>query len=291
MGSSGTVKACHLAIQELGFDNGISYQAMQKLQAYLIGLGEVRHIKLTSIKAHRQSVFPAGVAELLTIMQVLEIDRLEYSDGALREGVMYDMLGRQNDENVQARSVQALAERYSVSPKQATLVASTCQLLAQSNATALKLTAHAQDLLRYAAQLHEIGLAISHSNYHQHTSYLLKWSDMFGFSRADQEKLACLALYQRRKLKADQLPLVQAVGGDTLVAMCLLLRLGVLAHQSRSRHSAPITLAIKGDTWKVEVGSGNHQALLVHQLLADVNQFAKWNIRLVVTMTDGNNAL
>ena len=114
---------------------------------------------------------------------------------------------------------------------------------------------------------------------------------MFGFSRADQEKLACLALYQRRKLKADQLPLVQAVGGDTLVAMCLLLRLGVLAHQSRSRHSAPITLAIKGDTWKVEVGSGNHQALLVHQLLADVNQFAKWNIRLVVTMTDGNNAL
>lgn len=282
MGSSGTIKACRLAIIELGFDDEISLAGMKKLKKYLTELGDAKKIALESVKPHRQGVFASGVAELYAIMKVLEIDKILYSDGALREGVMYDMLGRQDHEDVKNRSIQVLGERYSISQKQAELVATTAKRLFEGNAKALGLSVSDGDLLGYAARLHEVGLAVSHSSYHQHSAYLLKHSDLFGFTNSEQEKLAQLALYHRRKLKNESLAEVEQVGGRRLVLLCLLLRLSVLAHQSRSRHSAPITLNVVGNQWAVAVGEGNHAGLIVHQLYSDKTQFAKWGVELVV---------
>lgn len=282
LGSSGTIKACHLAVKELGFGDKITPTTLARLKAYLLSCGHSDHIKLASVKPHRQGVFAAGLVILAASMEALGIDELGYSDGALREGVMYDMLGRQDHENVQQRSVLALSTRYSVSKKQATLVADTCLHLLADNAL---FSHHDEALLLYAAQLHEIGLAVSHSDYHKHSSYLLKWSDMLGFSRIDQEKLACLVLYHRRKLKSEQKPMVELVGGQRLVWLCLLLRLASLGNQSRSRHSAKISLKIDKH-WLVTVAAGAHQAQLAHQLMADASQFAKWGVTLVIKLAD-----
>lgn len=282
IGSSGTIKACRLAIIELGLGHHITAASLDKLKNHLVACGDGNQIRLVSVKAHRQGVFAAGVAILLAIMQSFEIETMNYSDGALREGVMYDMLGRQDHENVQQRSVLALGSRYLVSKKQATLVSQTCQALLDANPY---FSDHERTLLLYAAQLHEVGLAVSHSDYHKHSSYLLKWSDMLGFSRADQEQLACLVLYQRRKLKSEQKALVALIGTNRLVQLCLLLRLSVLANQSRSRHRANIALTMAAKQWTVSVGAGNHQALLAHQLMADAAQFAKWGVSLQVVLS------
>lgn len=282
VGSSGTIKACHLAIKELGFDDKITPSALKKLKNYLIELGDVSAIKLDSVKPHRQSVFAAGVAELYAIIKAFEIESIDYSDGALREGVLYDMLGRQDHENVQDRSVDALATRYSVSEKQAKLVMDTALRLFNTNQKQLHLSDKEGTLLAYAARLHEIGLAISHSNYHQHTSYLLRHSDMFGFSKDEQDKLAYITANHRRKLKIDALADVKAAGGKGLVFLCLLLRLATIAHHSRSRHSSAITLNVSDNVWQVATSFGNHRSLIIHQLMADVPQFAKWGVRLLV---------
>lgn len=283
MGSSGTIKAVFLAIQELDFGESITLEGVEKLLAYLIDVGDSDNMALLSVKSHRERVFAAGVAELFAIMQGLGIDKMDYSDGALREGVLYDMLGRQTHEDVQGRSVQAIAERYSVSHKQATLVADTCWRFFKDNQSALGLDDGDGDLLYFAAQLHEVGLAVSHSNYHEHSSYLLKHADMFGFSRSEQEKLSLMARFHRRKLKAEQLDEVKRLGGQKLVYLCLLLRLAVLAHQSRSRHSARLNLMVEQDKWRVHIGEGNHQTAIGYQLFADSSQFAKWGIKLLAT--------
>lgn len=282
MGSSGTVKACYLAITELGIGTGITQNSMKKLKDYLIKLGHINKLELDSIKPHRRGVIAAGVAQLLAIMQVLEIESMDYSDGALREGVMYDMLGRQDTEDVQVRTVQAMGERYFVSPKQASLVKETALRLFDDNRESLKVDDGDRVLLGYAADLHEIGLAISHSSYHNHTSYLLKYSDMFGFSRDEQDKMALLTLYQRRKLKPESLSEIRANGGVALVYLCLILRLSVLAHQSRSRHSAKISLTISDKKWKITLADGNHREILLHQLADEVGQFAKWGVSLTL---------
>lgn len=279
IGSSGTIKATNLAIIELGFGDFITLNGVKKLLKYLINLGTSDKIVLNGVKPHRRAVFVAGVAELYAIMIELGIDKIEYSDGALREGVMYDMLGRLSDEDVRDRSVLALMARYSVSQKQANLVASTAIRLFDKNKHTLLLSEQDGELLAWAAKLHEIGLAISHSSYHEHSAYLLKFSDIFGFSKAEQDNLSFLARYHRRKIKED----VSFVKKHALLPLLLILRLSVIAYQSRSRHSAVIDLTVNTRThWQVSVKDGNHKSLIIHQLYQEIGQFDKVGVTLVV---------
>lgn len=284
IGSSGTVKAAHLVLKELGCsEESITIEGMLKLKKHLLKLGSVDKINFEGVKSHRQAVFPAGVAELLTIMQVLEIDELGYSDGALREGVMYDMLGRLNHEDVRDRSVSALAERYSVDVKQAGRVTNRAAKLFEQTKDSLGFGRSDADLLRRAASLYEIGLAVGHSNYQRHSAYLLEHSDIAGFSQMGQAMMAQLVLHHRRKLKVDALEMVEGLGGRKLAYLCLILRLAAQSCLSRTTKAAGIDLqVIKPNHWKVVVGFGLHEELIISHLQQDVAQFAKWGVKLEV---------
>ncbi|WP_367109659.1 exopolyphosphatase [uncultured Psychrobacter sp.] len=288
IGSSGTIKAVRNVLVSKGWADDqerITYQGVKKLEKLLINIGDVSAIELEGVKEHRNAVFPAGVAVLRAAMKVLGIDTITYSDGALREGVMYDMLGRFASEDVRDRSVLALIKRYSVDKKQAKQVVKTCQHLLEQVQDELGLNSDDADLLRRAAFLHEIGLAISHSSYHRHSSYLLEHSDIPGFSQVDQKRMAQLVLSHRRKLKTDMLEQTCTIGGDQLVYLCLLLRLAVLAHHSRSEYSPPDMQLNIIDTnhWQMMVATDKkHYAFLLSDLSAEIEQFAKWGVRLEV---------
>ena len=149
----------------------------------------------------------------------------------------------------------------------------------------LDLSSEDGDLLRRAASLHEIGLAIAHSSYHKHSAYLVEYSDIPGFSQVDQKRMAQLMLNHRRKLKADMLEQTWVIGGDQLVYLCLLLRLAVLAHHSRSEYELPaLELKVIDDNrWQVTVGeSSEHYAFLLSDLHTEVEQFSKWGVKLSV---------
>ncbi len=126
---------------------------------------------------------------------------------------MYDLLGRFQHEDIRDRSVHALIGRYNADAKQAERVVQTAQKLFNDVASDLGLTSEDSDLLRRAAYLHEIGLAISHSGYHRHGAYLLQHSDIAGFSQVDQNHLSHLVAHHRRKLRADAKIDVMKVGG------------------------------------------------------------------------------
>ncbi len=288
IGSSGTIKAVRNALVSKGWadeQERITYKGVKKLEKLLITIGNVNDIELEGVKEHRKAVFPAGVAVLRAAMKVLGIETIAYSDGALREGVMYDMLGRFASEDVRDRSVMSLIKRYSVDKKQARQVLRTSRHLFKQVKDDLQLTSVDADVLRRAAYLHEIGLAISHSNYHRHSAYLLEHSDIPGFSQVDQKRMAQLMLSHRRKLKADMLEQTCIIGGDHLVYLCLLLRLAVLAHHSRSEHELPdMKLAVTDiNCWQITVSPDKkHYAFLFSDLCAEIEQFAKWGVKLTV---------
>ena len=288
IGSSGTIKAVKNALVSKGWadeQERITYKGVKKLEKLLITMNEVNNIELEGVKDHRKAVFPAGVAVLRAAMKVLGIDSITYSDGALREGVMYDMLGRFASEDVRDRSVLALIKRYSVDKKQAKQVVKTSQQLFEQVKTALALSNEDADLLRRAAFLHEIGLAISHSNYHRHSAYLLEHSDIPGFSQVDQKRIAQLMLNHRRKLKGDMLEQTCLIGGEPLLYLCLLLRLAVLTHHSRSEYDAPsMQLRVTAShCWELTIDADNHHyVFLVSDLMAEIEQFAKCGITLSV---------
>ena len=173
--------------------------------------------------------------------------------------------------------------RYNADTKQAERVVNTAQQLFNGVATALNLTSDDSDLLRRAAYLHEIGLAISHSGYHRHGAYLLQHSDIPGFSQIDQNHLSHLVAHHRRKLRGDARVDVMKVGGNKLVYLCLLLRLAVLLNHSRSDEMLPaIELSVdNAQQWQLSVsGDAKQWPLLVADLHDEQLQFKHWDIEL-----------
>lgn len=287
-GSSGTIKAVNQILVQLGLadsDARITFDGVKQIQKLLIKAKHVDNIDFAEVKDTRKAVLPAGVAVLLATMSVLGIDTIAYSDGALREGVMYDMLGRFASEDVRDRSVQALMMRYSVDRKQAKRVVKTSQELFEQVKNRLGLTLEDADLLRRGAYLHEIGLAISHSSYHRHSAYLLENSDIDGFSQVDKVRMAQLVMHHRRKLKSDGLEEVKMVGGDNLGYLALLLRLAVLTHHSRSKQEDLEFQLVAKDNhhWQITIHPDNDTAsLLVSDLQDEIDIWQRWGMQLDV---------
>ena len=286
VGSSGTIKACRQICINMGWSDdqeSLTRQGLDKLKEKLLKFKHISDMDFDGLKEDRRAVLPAGIAILYAIFEVLNIDKLIYSDGALREGVMYDLLGRFQHEDIRDRSVQAMMGRYGADPKQAERVVSTAQHLFDGVATKLNLNSDDSDLLRRAAYLHEIGLAISHSGYHKHSAYLLQHSDIAGFSQIDQNYLSHLVAHHRRKLRSDARIDALRVGGNKLVYLCLLLRLAVLLNHSRSDEMLPaIELqAVNEQQWQLSVsGDAKQWPLLVADLHDEQVQFKHWDIEL-----------
>ena len=286
VGSSGTIKACRQITVNMGWSNEkeeLTRDGLDKLKEKLLKYKHVAEMEFDGLKEDRRAVLPAGIAILYAIFDVLELDKLVYSDGALREGVMYDLLGRFQHEDIRDRSVQALMGRYNADPKQAERVVNMAQHLFDGVADSLKLTTEDSDLLRRAAYLHEIGLAISHAGYHRHGAYLLQLSDIAGFSQIDQNHLSHLVAHHRRKLRSDARVDVMKVGGNKLVYLCLLLRLAVLLNHSRSDQMLPAIELTVGNAqqWQLSVsGNAAQWPLLVADLHDEQAQFKHWDVEL-----------
>lgn len=288
VGSSGTVKACRQILMNMGLSDeqeSITWHGLQKLKDKLLKFHHVSKIDFEGLKDDRRAVLPAGLAILFAIFEVLKIDKLVYSDGALREGVMYDLLGRFRHEDIRDRSVQAMLGRYGADAGQAERVVKTAQRLFEDAKVALKLTDDDGDLLRRASYLHEIGLAISHNGYHRHGAYVLQHSDIPGFSKIDQSHLALLVAHHRRKLRPENLTTLLKNNPRSLLYLCLILRLAVLLNHSHSDEPLPEfnLLVKKEDSWQLHIlGDVKQWPLLIADLQDEQQQFKHWQVDLQI---------
>jgi len=240
IGASGTLRSVARVITQMGFGNEINPNSLQQLRQALLAAGHFDSLNLTGLSSQRTPVFPGGVAVLLGIVEGLSIQQMSVSEYALREGLVYDLLGRIADEDIRDHTIQTLMTRYCVDSQQAQRVENTALWCLSQVAPAWELVdeeyAH---LLSWAARLHESGLSISHDQYHKHGAYLLTHSDLAGFSRQEQTLLATLVQSHRRKLSTDIYPHCSHMSLKKLLYLCLLLRLAVLLHRSRSPQSLP----------------------------------------------------
>ncbi len=250
VGASGTIKAVGAVVTAMGWSDGdISHEALDRLAEALVAAGHVDKLQLEGLKDERRPVLPGGVAVLKAVFDELRIDMMRVSDWALREGLVYDLIGRIRHEDVRERTISALMQRYHVDGPQAERVTRTALTLLGQVAGEWELGESCDNMLGWAAELHEIGLAIAHSQYHKHGAYLLGNSDMPGFSRDEQQLLALLVRGHRRKFPLSEF---KGLGGGQrkrVQRLCVLLRLAVLFHRSRSEHGAPeLQLRADGST-------------------------------------------
>ncbi len=248
IGASGTIRAVGEVVRAMGWcSDGITLDSLHQLVAALIAAGRVERLALAGLKEERAPVFAGGVAVLLAVFEALGIERMHVSDWALREGLLFDLIGRIRHEDVRERTIAALCERYHVDREQAQRVEGTARRLLAKVAAGWALgEEEAENLLGWSARLHEIGLAIAHNQYHKHGAYLLENSDLPGFSRGEQKLLSILVRSHRRKFPTADFKELRREQMQRILRLAVVLRLAVLMHRSRSDAVIP-TIGVVAD--------------------------------------------
>ena len=260
-GSSGTAKALGIILQENGqTQDGISREGLEWLREKALKAGGFAALTLPGIKADRLPVLPGGLAIMLSLFEALELKHMSLADTALREGVLYDLLGRTHHKDIRNATVEAMARRYHVDHAQTTRVSELALAFfdrvdesAETSADG-ELEFRRRQKLLWATRLHEIGIDIAQANFHKHSAYVIANADMPGFSKREQAALASLVLAQRGRLAkvAGDLP-----KDESFATKVLCLRLAVLLSRSRrnidsrlfslARVNSEFRLSVKND--------------------------------------------
>jgi len=241
IGSSGTITAVREILRANDWSDGdVTLQGMKKLRKALVAAERIDAIQLASLKPDRAQVLPGGLAILIGVFKSLGIESMSGSSGALREGLIYDLVGRIRHEDVREATIGAMVRRYQVDTAQADRVAATAQrLLEQLGEDWTDGNTDARRQLRWASLLHEIGLAISYTGHHKHGRYLATHSDMPGFSEDDRLLLAALVGNHRRKLGKSGFSDLPAGRRLSAARLAVILRLAVVLNRSRSDEVSP----------------------------------------------------
>lgn len=252
IGTSGTILATESVAREAGVTDapGLSPDAVEALIARAIDIGDIAGLSLPGLSERRAQVWPGGLAILVELLQGLHIPRLQVSDGALREGLLYELVGRLRHEDARERTVRAMASRFHADERQSERVAVTAQRLLQACRKDWDLESKlAASMLEWAARLHEIGLDISHDGYQRHGAYVAANADMPGFPWTEQLLLAFLIENHRRQLNRRLQRRLPASWRTKGMRLAVLLRLAALLNRNRSSEPLPdIGLAVARKT-------------------------------------------
>jgi exopolyphosphatase/guanosine-5'-triphosphate,3'-diphosphate pyrophosphatase len=255
-GSSGTVRVIGDTLRAINPESPhITLENLNGLAERVVAAGHVDELDLPEVDAERAPVFPAGLAILLEVVENFGIERVRVAEGAMREGLLYDLMGRFTDEDARVRSVRAMEKRYHIDETQADRVEATAiGLLEQIESDWGLEDPLAESVLRWASRLHETGLDIAHSKYHRHSAYLLEHADMPGFPREEQLLLAALVGGHRRQLSFESLEDLLPPWDRLAEFLIVLLRLAVLLHRGRSPQPLPaVSLNVKSRNITLEL--------------------------------------
>jgi exopolyphosphatase / guanosine-5'-triphosphate,3'-diphosphate pyrophosphatase len=258
VGCSGTIHAIAEIVKANGWsDEGITAPALKKLRKALIAAGDVSRLELPGLHPDRREVIAGGCAILEAVFLDLRIDKMVPSPGALREGALYELVGRINHEDVRDRTIKWFQQRYQIDLEQAQLVKETAVALLDQARQAWTLDeAWAEQQLSRAAALHELGLAISHTGYQKHGAYLVNNAHMAGFSSGEQHILGALIASHRRKIRRDMFAEVDPARIDDVIKLCVLFRLAVRLNRGRDATRPSCLLKVKKNRLRLHFPAG-----------------------------------
>ncbi|WP_114417727.1 Ppx/GppA phosphatase family protein [Marinospirillum perlucidum] len=278
-GSSGTLKTLSLVVGKGEFAP-LTPKNLHELEKELFKTKSTRGWVRFGMREDRAKVIAAGLAITSAFFEALQLQEMHYAEGALREGLLYELAGTGTDQDIRDRTVGSLMERFQVDQQQSDLVCQAALKGLDQVARAWGLSHPSwSNKLRWAAQLHEIGLNVAHTQYHKHGAYLLTYADLAGFTRQQQQILAVLVRAHRRKFPANEFKSFAPEYQLKLQRLARLLRLAVLLHHSRP--DSPLldfTLELDNSQSKETMYLRFPQGWLENQplLMNDLQQEAKW---------------
>ena len=266
VGSSGTARALGEVLQANDLSNGeINIAGLNALKNKLLSFKEIKKIDLKGLSADRAAVVAGGLSIMLAAFQALNISSMTTASSALREGVLYEMLGRLQHHDTRESTVKDFMQRYLVDKLQASRVKKVAHhLLAEIHAHLQMDMQTAKQYLGWAADLHEIGISIAHSGYHKHSAYIVENADMPGFSKKEQEQIGFLVRVQRRSPSKITMPKL----ADDRIKLMLMIRLSVLFSRNRVDNVPALNLSVTADGFALAITGDwlNHNPLTETEL-------------------------
>jgi exopolyphosphatase/guanosine-5'-triphosphate,3'-diphosphate pyrophosphatase len=240
-GASGTIKAAGSVLKALGLETyDITLESLYKVRSRMMKAGHVKNLDLPGLDSDRKPVFAGGLAILIATFEALKINTMQVSDGALREGLLYERLGRIQSEDTRLKTISSVQQRFQISQQHARRVSLTSHRLLSFCEKAWNLGTEEAELLHWASSLHEIGLAVSLSGYQKHGAYLLEKADLPGFSLEEQHMMSVLVRCHRKKISKKFFQILPEKNRKTALRLAILLRLATLLHRSRKDETAVI---------------------------------------------------
>jgi exopolyphosphatase / guanosine-5'-triphosphate,3'-diphosphate pyrophosphatase len=280
-GSSGTIGAIAEILRLNGVAaQGITAPGLTWCKTQLLAAGHIKRLQIAGLKEDRKPVIAGGLAVLTAVFETFEIEQMQAADGALRQGVLFDLIGRREERtDVRTQTVQRLQQRFGVDVAQAHRVeAAALMLYAQ-------IAARAEDeerrMLTWACGLHELGMAVSHSEFHKHGAYIIANADAAGFSQPQSVRLADLVLAHRGGLRKVEPRLSDAAFVQQLV--CLRLA-ALLAHARRPLEKKAVQLLREDQKFVVHINatwaSKHPQSVYLLQEEAECWRKSGWTVQL-----------
>lgn len=249
IGASGSLKAISNVLETSGFsNNGITLDGMEQLVAHLLTLDHVDQISFPALSIERRPVFIGAVAIVYATFKTLNIQQMTVSDGALREGLVYDLVGRIYNHDTRSQTSQIIAERYHADRRHSKQLKETMRYMVAQLAPHPCFADNSASLqfLEWAADLHEIGFEIAHSQYHKHSAYIIENGDLAGFSKQDQLILSRLVRSHRKRFKESRFEDLPPPWNKHTPIMSVIFRLATLLHRNRQAVRPDFQIGIDG---------------------------------------------
>ncbi|NOT68923.1 MAG: exopolyphosphatase [Methylophilaceae bacterium] len=283
VGSSGTARALGEILRLNDWSDGaITHDGLKQLRNQLIKAKDTKRLVLAGLSEDRAAVIPGGLAIMMAAFEVLNIERMTTVSTALREGVLYELLGRMNYHDIREATVNNFMRRYHVDIAQANRVEKLAlSLLSQVDHQLTMDADTAGNHLSWAVRLHEIGISIAHNAFHKHSAYIVENADMPGFSAKDQGALGLLVRAQRRSLNK----LAQLSIQDDRCLLVLILRLAILFHRNRLDSSRPqLQLTRERDEFQLKMPALwlKNNPLTAAELASEIAYWKNINLRLSI---------
>ncbi len=239
VGASGTVQALQEIMLAQGMDEVITLSKLKRLQKQAMQADHLEELEIEGLTLERALVFPSGLSILIAIFELLEISSMTLAGGALREGLVYEMMIQMRQKDIRTRTINSIQSRYQIDTDYSGQVAEIASsLLKQCGGSKWLPEPQAEMLLNTVTKLHEIGLTIDFKMAGEHGAYLLQNLDLPGYTRAQKCFLAEVA--RRYKDQLSPMPTQHALSDTSSKRLLRIVRLAVLLTHRRNALLIPI---------------------------------------------------
>ncbi|MCC5854206.1 MAG: guanosine-5'-triphosphate,3'-diphosphate pyrophosphatase [Idiomarina sp.] len=238
LGASGTFKALQDIARHQRRSESFTLAWLESLLKEVVTFEHLEAIQLPGLKPERLLVFLPGLCILIALFRVLKLPRIEATEAALREGLVYGMLKELQHDDVQLRTLESLAAHYHADLSQTTRVLQIQRRFLNELSAGIALPSDTDMLSRAVAYLHEIGLSLSYKQASKHSRYLLKHSNLPGFSQQQRSELLRLLEAVTGIIDDDQAP-ETLPSHAPLALLSRILRVSILCCQRRRDDAVP----------------------------------------------------